>query len=322
MKKRYLIAGATVGVTGALVAAKLLTRPREMDWEKHGGHLRDAGHSRFVEIDGMRVHYQEAGDKSNPAILLVHGFCASSLMWRDVLEPIAARGFRVVAPDLVGFGFSEKPRAWDYTIEAQARLLVRLLDELGIERASLVGSSYGGAVAATCTLDYTERVNCLALVDAVSNDDVKRQLLLRLGATRLMGEVVAPLVLGSTSLMGRRMRQAYAPSNAHLFDDGRKALQLLPLRAASTQRAVLKTLRCWNAARIEQEAHRIKQPVLLVWGDEDKDVPLANGERLHALIPHSRLIVFRDCGHLPQEERAPEFVELVAEFSKAVTSDK
>ncbi len=320
MKKRYLFAGAT-GLAGALVAAKLLGRPSDVDWEKHGGHLREAGHSHFIEIDGVRVHYEEAGERSDPAILLIHGFCASSLVWRDVLESLPARGFRVVAPDLVGFGFSDKPRAWEYTIEAQARVVVRLMDELGIESAAVVGSSYGGAVAATCALDYPERVSRLVLVDAVSNDDVKRQRLLRLGATPLMGDVVAPLVLGSRGLMGRRMRQAYAPSNAHLFDDGRETAQLLPLRAASTQRAVLKTLRRWDAARIEQQAHRIEQPVLLVWGDEDRDVPLKNGERLHALIPHSRLFVFQNCGHLPQEERPSEFTELVAEFCQKVNGE-
>lgn len=323
MRKRDLIAGFS-GLAAAAVAAKLLSRPRDLDWERHGAHLRAAGRSRFAEVDGVRVHYQEAGAPDAPVILLLHGFCASSLVWDDVLAQIAGAGFRVIAPDLVGFGFTEKPRGWEYTIEAQARGIVRLMETLGVEQASVVGNSYGGAVAATMALDYPERVGHLVLVDAVSNDNVKRQVLLRVGATRMVGEVVAPLILGSPRLMKSRMRQNYSAANAHLMDDGRATAQFLPLRASGTQRAVLKTLRRWDATRIEREAHRIEHPTLLVWGEADRDVPLANGERLHALIPHSRLVVFRDCGHLPQEERPAEFAGLVAGFcrTKAVTSDE
>jgi len=313
MKKRYLIAGAG-GLAGATIAAKLLSRPRDLDWEQHGASLRASGRSRFVEVDGVRVHYQEAGERAAPAILLLHGFCASSLVWDNVILSIAAAGFRVVAPDLVGFGFTEKPREWSYTIEAQARGVVRLMDALGVERATVAGSSYGGAVAAITALDDPERVERLVLVDAVSNNDVKSQMLLRVGMTPLLGDVIAPLILGSPRLMSLRMRQNYARANAHLMDDGRAATQFLPLSVVGTQRAVLKTLRRWDAVRVEREAHRIEQPTLLIWGEDDRDVPLANGERLHMLIPHSRLVVFCDCGHLPQEEHPAEFAGLVAGF--------
>lgn len=315
MKKSHLIAGA-YGLAGAAVAAKLLSRPRDLEWEKHGGHLQEAGRSRFVELDGVRVHYEEAGAADAPAIVLIHGFCASTLVWRDVLVPLAEAGFRVVALDLVGYGFSDKPRRWAYTVEAQARIVVRLLDALGIERASLVGSSYGGAVASVCALDYAERVERLVLVCAVSNDEVKGQFLLRLAASPLMGDVLSPLVLDSSRLMKWRMRRVYADANSHLIEDGRMLPQHLPLRTAATQRAVLQTLRQWRAARIEHEAHRMEQPVLLVWGEDDRDVPLRNGERLHALLPHARLVVFRNCGHMPQEERPEEFAGLVSGFCR------
>jgi pimeloyl-ACP methyl ester carboxylesterase len=85
---------------------------------------------------------------------------------------------------------------------------------------------------------------------------------------------------------------------------------------------VLRTLRRWNAARILAEAPRITQPTLLVWGEHDRDIPLRGGERLHALIPNSRLVVFENCGHLPPEERPEEFAGLVAGFCKKVMSDE
>jgi pimeloyl-ACP methyl ester carboxylesterase len=88
------------------------------------------------------------------------------------------------------------------------------------------------------------------------------------------------------------------------------------LRTRSTQRAALRMLRRWRAERIRRDAHLIRQPVLLIWGEQDAEIPLENGKFLHRAIPNARLIVFRNCGHLPQEEYPQEFVELVTGFVK------
>ncbi|MDX6269841.1 MAG: hypothetical protein QOD28_1064 [Acidobacteriota bacterium] len=315
MKMRYWLGGATA-VAGGALALKLLTRPQDVDWDEHRERLHHAERSRFVEIEGVRVHYQEAGDAGAPAMLLIHGFCASNFVWNDALVPLAEAGFRVVAPDLVGFGFSGKPGSGEYTIEAQARIIVGLLDALGIERATLVGSSYGGAVAAVCALDYAERVERLVLVGAVSNDEIIQKPLLRLAATPVVGELLAPVLLDARRFVKNRLRTTYAAQNGYMLDNARITAHQRPLRAAATHRAILRTLRGWRAARIEREAARITQPTLLVWGAHDRDVPLRYGERLHELIGHSRLFVFPNCGHLPQEERPQEFVLVVAEFCR------
>ena len=313
MKKRYWITGA-VGLAGAFVAVKMLRRPKDVEWSEHAHELHHAEHSRFAEIDGVRVHYQEAGAKTQPPVLLIHGFTASNFVWKDVLLPIAESGFRVIAPDLVGFGFSEKPKHGEYTIDAQARAMTGLMDQLGIERATLVGSSYGGAVAATCALDYPERVERLVLVDAVINDYAKRRPLLRLAASPLLGDFVSPLMLGSRKLVHQQMRKGYAPETRHMFDESRMTAHHRPLLAASTQRAALLTLRRWQALRIEQEAHRIKQPTLLIWGEVDPEIPLAHGRRLFEEILNSQLVVFRRCGHMPMEEYPREFTEVLTDF--------
>jgi pimeloyl-ACP methyl ester carboxylesterase len=316
MKKRYLIAGA-YGLAGTALAAKLLSRPRDVEWEEHREELPHAERSRFIDVDGVRVHYQEAGERDAPPVILVHGFCASTFVWSDVLLPVASAGFRVIVPDLMGYGFSEKPRNGEYTIEAQARLIVGLMDKLGIERATIVGSSYGGAVASVCALDYVERVERLVLVDAVINDDVKRQPLLQLAAAPLMGDVVSPVLLSTYTLTRWRMRKVYGKGAKWLLEDDRMRAHHRPLRAASAHRAVLLTLRRWNAGRIEREAHRIRQPVLLIWGEDDLDIPLEHGRRMFERIPDARLVVFRRCGHLPQEEYPREFTKLLTEFCGA-----
>ncbi|HEX8635812.1 MAG TPA: alpha/beta hydrolase [Pyrinomonadaceae bacterium] len=316
MKKRYWIGGATVAAAGGALALKLWTRPEDVEWGEQRERLHHAERSRFVEIEGVRVHYQEAGEACAPALLLIHGFCASNFVWKDALVPLAEAGFRVVTPDLVGFGFSGKPGSGEYTIEAQARILVGLMDALGIGRATLVGSSYGGAIAAVCALDAAERVERLVLVGAVSNDEITRRPVLRLAATPVMGELLAPVLLDARRFMKNRRRAADAAANGYLLDSVRIAAHQRPLRAAATHRAILRTLRNWRATRIEREAARITQPTLLVWGADDRDVPLRHGRRLHELIARSRLFVFAECGHLPQEERPAEFVSLVAEFCR------
>ena len=313
MKKRYWFGGTSLLMGGAL-ALKLWRRPRDVKWDEHREQLHHAEKSRFVEIEGVRVHYQEAGARDAPPVLLIHGFCASNFVWKDALVPLAEAGFRVVAPDLIGFGFSGKPKGGEYTIEMQARMIIGLLDALGIERASLVGSSYGGAISAVCALDYAERIERIALVGAVSNDEIIKRPLLRLASTPVMGELLAPVLLDARQFVKRRLRTTYAAQNNYMLDAARIAAHQRPLRAADTHRAILRTLRRWRATRIESEAGQITQPTLLVWGAHDTDVPLHYGERLHELIPHSRLFIFPHCGHLPQEERPREFAALVARF--------
>jgi pimeloyl-ACP methyl ester carboxylesterase len=315
MKKRYWIAG-TLGLVGGALAARLIARPRGVAFDEVREHLSHADKSRFVEVGGVRVHYLEAGDVDAPAVVLVHGLASSNFVWSDVLLPLAAQGLHVVAPDLVGFGFSAKPRDGEYTIEAQARTVVSLMDALGIERATLVGSSYGGAVAAVCALDDASRVARLVLVGAISNNEMKRSVVLRVGGVRVVGELLTPFVMDARHRRKRRRLKEHTARDGRDYDDARVRAHLRPLKTADTQRAILSTLRRWDAARIEGEAEKIKQPTLLIWGAQDEDVPLRHGEKLHALIPGSRLYVFENCSHLPQEEYPREFVRLVADFCK------
>jgi pimeloyl-ACP methyl ester carboxylesterase len=259
------------------------------------------------------VHYQEAGNDSDPTVVLIHGFSSSTLVWSGVFLRLADAGYRVIALDLLGYGYSGKPRRGEYTIDSQARMVAGLLATLGIERVNLVGSSYGGAVAATCAMDYPERLNKLVLVGAVTNNEATRYLLMRLFGFPVVGDIFSPLLIGSRTLLRRRMRRVYE-KHSLVLDERRVEARHQPLRTASTQRAIIRTVRRWDAERIERDAHLITQPTLLVWGENDADVPLRNGEHLNDAMPGSRLIVFRNCGHLPHEEYPIGFTEVVSEF--------
>jgi len=313
MKKRYWIAGTATAAAGLAVALKLLSRPRDVDWGQNRGVVFHSDHSRFADVDGIRVHYQEAGSPAAPALVLLHGFCSSTLVWSKVFLRLAEAGFRVIVPDLLGFGYSGKPRNGEYTIAGQARRIIRLLDYLKIEKATIVGSSYGGAVAATCALDYPERLDKLVLVGTVNNNRPLQFKLMRVFSSRVLGDLVSPLLLGSKRLLRKRMKRVY-DRHEWVLDERRVEARHRPLRAAATHRAIIRTVRYWDAERISRDAHLIRHPTLLVWGDNDPEIPLTDGERLHEEIPGSRLIVFRSCGHLPHEEYPGQFVEVVGDF--------
>ena len=312
IKKRHLLAGFS-GLAAAAVATKLLVRPRDVELEESRDRIYHVEHSRFADVDGLRVHYQEIGAPTAPPMFLIHGFLSSTFVWSRVFLELGEAGFRVIVPDLIGYGYSAKPRDFDYSIESQARVLAGLIEQLDCHRAILLGSSYGGAVAATVSLNHPELVSRLIMIGAVANNKPKRFLIMRLARTPLIGDLVSPLLAGSRRLLRARMKRIYDRHRLTL-DEFRVDARFIPLRAAATHRAIVRTVRNWDAERIEHEAYLIKQPTLLIWGDHDPDVPLSDGEELQQKIPNSRLIVFNDCGHHPQEEYPVAFTAAVLNF--------
>ncbi len=315
MKKRNL-ALAFGGAVGAAVAVKLLTRPASVDWEKVSDVVTHSDHSHFVQVDGARVHYQEFGDTTNPKIILIHGYTASVYVWKTAAPILAEAGFHVLAIDLLGFGYSAKPVWFDYSIQSQARMVSRFMDRLGIGKATIAGSSYGGAVAATIALDYPERVEKLVLVDAVINDEVKNHPILKLAAIPGIGEVITPFLMDSKLFLRYRMHGTLAKANHHMITKERIDSIRRPLKAADGHRSLLATSRNWSADRIEQDAHLINHPTLIIWGEEDNVIPIKNGYKLHDAVLNSRFVVLKDCGHVPQEENSEIFTELVTEFCR------
>ncbi|MEO8043133.1 MAG: alpha/beta hydrolase [Acidobacteriota bacterium] len=313
MKKRNL-ALAFGGAVGAAVAVKMLTRAKSVAWDDVAPLIPHAENSHFASVDGARIHFQEFGDASRPTILLIHGYTASLYVWKTVAPMFADAGFHVVAVDLLGFGYSEKPSWFDYSITSQARMIARFMNRIGAGQAIIAGSSYGGAVAATLALDYPERVAKLVLVDTVCNDNLKNHLILKLAAIPGIGEALTPFLVDSRAFQRYRMRGTLAPANHALITDDRVESILRPLMAADAHHSLLATSRAWRANRIEQDAHLINQPTLIVWGEDDKVIPVDDGHKLHDSILNSRLVVLKNCGHVPQEEKSEIFVELVTEF--------
>ena len=313
MKTKHLALGIG-GAVGAAVAWKLLTRPGTVEWERVADKVPHSENSNFVEIDGATVHFQEFGDRRHPTLLLIHGFTASVYVWNRVAPALADAGFHVVAVDLIGFGYSDKPAWFDYKISSQARMISRFMNRLGIGRADVVGSSYGGAVALTLALDYPERVEKLVLVDAVINDEATNHPIMKLAKIPVVGEVLTPFLIDSKRFMKFRMQGTLAPVNHHLITKDRIESVIRPLQSKEGHYAVLRSGRNWDANRIERDAHLVSHPTLVIWGEEDHVIPIKCGESLYNSILNSRFVVFKDCGHVPQEEKPELFTSLVSSF--------
>src|SRR5687767_12391571 len=142
LKKIVKIFLALVGIAAAAFSVFWFARPADVSFDEVRAGVPNSEYSRFAEIDGVQIHYQEKG--TGTPLVLLHGFTSSAYSWKDVFEPLSQK-YRVIAVDLKGFGFSDKPDG-DYARRAQAELIAHLLDYLKIERAWLCGNSMGGEV--------------------------------------------------------------------------------------------------------------------------------------------------------------------------------
>lgn len=311
MKRLSRVALLLLLAASAAFAVFWYSRPLEVSFEEHRARVPHAEASRFAEVGGVRVHYQEKG--SGPALVLIHGNNSSAYTWKDVFDSLAAE-FRVVALDMKGFGFTSKPDGGDYRAEAQAALVVGLLDALHIERAVLVGSSLGGGVALAAAIDYPARVAGLVLVGSAAFTDTRGASLAPSYVNwPYVGAAVTALALTSDRLVRDGLRQSFHDQSK--VTDERVAAYYLPLTTRAGQRAARLVRQQRHMARVEQLLGRVAQPALLVWGAEDRLIPLADGRRLQSALPDARLVVFEACGHLPQEEMPERFAREILAFA-------
>jgi pimeloyl-ACP methyl ester carboxylesterase len=313
MIKLLKFVGGIVVVALVLLGIFWFTRPDDIKLEDVKTPIPHQAYSHFATVDQVRLHYQEKG--RGPALILIHGYGASTYDWKDVFDDLAER-FHVIAVDLKGFGFSEKP-AGDYTIQAQADLVLKLLDQLGIQRATLGGSSMGGAVAMLCALNEPRRVERLILVDSVGFTEEGQQagLVPPLLVKPIIGPILGALALTSDDLVRRGLTRAFYDQS--LATPERLEIYYRPLRTRGGQEAALSVARQWNLSAVETNLQRIKQPTLIIWGAEDELIPLKQGQRLHRQIKGSALVVFQPCGHLPQVEKPRRFVQEINKFVQA-----
>lgn len=261
-----------------------------------------------ITAAGIRTNYHDSGGAGAP-VLLIHGSGPGVSAWANwrLVMPALAQQARVIAPDMVGFGYTERPQDFVYNMDAWVRQAVGLLDALGIERTDLVGNSFGGGLSLALAIAHPERVRRLVLMGSAG--------------------VSFPLTEGLDAVWG------YTPSVENMraimdyfaFDQGLMSDDLARLRFEASIRpgfqesfaAMFPAPRQrWIEALASAEAdiRALPHQALVIHGREDRVIPLATSLTLSSWIQRSQLHVYGQCGHWTQIEHAARFARLVGDF--------
>lgn len=264
---------------------------------------------KFMDIgDGITIHYREYG--AGEPLLLIHGFTSSSYTWTDV-APELSKKYRVIAPDLPGFGLTSKPKDAPYNYKAFSEALIKLMDKLGVQKASVAGNSMGGGTALQLTLDHPDRVDKLILIDSAGVAHGDKDIMFRLMATP-----------GINSFMSACNNPTFTALNLKkmaFYDDSKVTREkaeayFLPFRTKGALNAAARTMNENDLAGPEPRLGEIKKETLIIWGDKDALIYPPVAYKFEKSIKGSRLEILEKCGHMPQEERPEETAAIMMRF--------
>lgn len=272
----------------AAVAALTACSPAKVEIQSKG----------VVLKNNIVVHYLEAGQ--GPVLVLVHGLGSSAEVWRDSMRRLA-RGYRVVALDLPGYGKSDKPRA-DYSIEYHAAALNDFIDALGAGKVALVGNSMGGWISAIIALNHPEKVSHLILVDSAGlrRDAAASTINLNPATKEEMRTLLLSLFADKAFVTEKLVNDQW---------EYRKDIRY-------TVKATLESLKT-KLPLLDDRLKNIKVPTLIIWGSEDTLTPFAYAERFAKGIPGSKLVAIDNTGHIPQVEKPEAFYRAVKGFVRS-----
>jgi len=257
--------------------------------------------NREVTVEGHRMHYLAAGPAGGPVVVLVHGLGGRAEDWSNLAPYFARAGFRVYMPDLFGFGRSEKPAEFSYSVHDQANVVVDFMDALGLKEVELGGWSMGGWIVQIVAGTHPERVKRLMVFDSAGlyeKPDWNTNLFMPKTAGEL-DELEALLTPDPPRIPGFVARDILRISAEHRW---------------VTQRAIDTMLTGKDTT--DSLLQELKMPVLILWGKEDHITPLDEGKKMQQLIPESELLVYDGCGHLAPEQCAAAMGPTLVEFLK------
>lgn len=314
----------------ALLVVPLLWPVRPLTDTVTAASLADSD-SRFIEIDDLTVHYKTWGMPSSAttagvdtAVVLLHGFGASTFSWREVAGPLSAR-MPVVAFDRPAFGLTERPLEWTgpdpYAPVTQADLTVKLMDELGIKRAVLIGHSAGGTVAALVAQRHPERVAAIVLEDPAifaSGPPAFLTPLFRTPQFRRLGPLFARSLGGEA---GTDFIQTAWHDPSKITEETLAGYRA-PLRVDHWDTALWLLTIAERPSDVPEIVSGISAPALFITGDDDRVVSPEDTQRAAALIGGAELVTIEACGHIPHEEQPAAFLQAVTAFLDRTAGDR
>ena len=292
------------GAALVLLVAGIGFLDRPVSWFNESMYLRDSlsgVRNHQVKVGGHRMHYEVEGPADGPVVVLVHGLGGRAEDWRNLAPYIAKAGFRVYLPDLIGYGRSQKPADFSYSVHDESAVVLGFLDALGLRQVDLGGWSMGGAIAQHVAAEHPERVRRLRLFDSAG------LFVLPAWDTRLFTPGnPAELDQLDALLMPH-------PPKVPAFV-ARDILRVSDHRAWIIHRALAAMLTGQDAT--DKLLPQLKMPVLIVWGAEDKITPLSLGQTMRQMLPQSELDVVPGCGHLAPGQCAAQMAPKVVAFIK------
>jgi 2-hydroxy-6-oxonona-2,4-dienedioate hydrolase len=261
-----------------------------------------------LTVAGVRTRVLQAGT-SGPAVLLLHGLSARADRWMHNLDSLAAHGLRVFAIDLPGHGFADKGADFDYSASGYSRWIEQLLDVMGEEKVVIVGTSFGGLVAANFALHYSQRTEALVAVGALG--------LIPMGYARRQRTIEWLSQMDRQSIRSRLAKGLHDHSfiNDDLVEEDHKINTSPGAAEAFTQ------LAAYYESAIDADAvaealalQNATLPIQLIWGIHDVSVLPEYGMKAHELLPGSALDFIDGAGHFPYLEQTGEFNTVLLRF--------
>ena len=257
--------------------------------------------SSFIDVGEHRIHYYTLGPSDGPVVVLVHGLGGRSEDWERLAPHLAKAGFRVYLPDLPGYGESDKPEDFSYSVKDEAAVVTGFFDALGLKQVDLGGWSMGGWIVQLVAAEHPERIRRLMLFDSAGlyvKPDWDIKLFTPVSPAELE-KFDALLMPHPPQLPEFLAKDILRTSHQHAW------IILRALDSMMTGRDTTDTL-----------LPTLKMPVLIVWGEVDRITPLSQGEKMHQLIPQSQFDVIPGCGHLAPNECASQIAPLEVSFLK------
>jgi pimeloyl-ACP methyl ester carboxylesterase len=267
--------------------------------------------SKFIEIDGMQVHYRDEG--TGFPIVLLHGTAASLHTW-DAWSQELIKNYRVIRMDLPAFGITGPNKNPDYSIKNYTKFLHQFLSKLQIEKCYLAGNSLGGNIAWNYTAEHPEKIAKLILIDASGLPTNKPQpFVFKMAKTPILNSLF--LYFTPKFFIEKNIKEVYADDSkisSKLIERYHKMALREGNRKAFIDRA--KTDFTPNEFKNSDKLQSILTPTLLIWGAKDEWIPLENGKRMNNLLPNATLYIIENSGHVPMEENPKESLLILKEF--------
>lgn len=265
----------------------------------------------FVLIDDLSIHYQREGAGNGDPVLLIHGFGGWTKDWAKTI-PVLAQQHEVYALDLPGWGLSDKPADFDYSIEGQARFVIEFMNHFGLDRVKVVGNSMGGGISIFLATEFPERIEKLVLIDSVGYRHFPSQALVRRLVQLPIIERVIHAFLPDFARFRYKTRWLFGDADKVSLADYQR--HYLPLQTPGTAAALMTMVQTLYLDSIRDRIEQVQQPTLILWGENDPFMPVEHAPLFHAAIENSQLTIFSDAGHVPQAEVPDQMNPLLLEF--------